>query len=89
MRTMLCELTGKVMIGRDAWYGSYEIEVIGSRCVPGGHRIDARIITCIVPPSDRAILNKDAVVHRSPYPTDSIQNFAPDCIYAQARAKAV
>lgn len=81
MRTEPFEHTGKIMIARDPWYGSYIVEVIGIRVVPNGQRIDVTVLECVVPPSDRAILNPDARYHREPYETGSHQNFAPDCLY--------
>ena len=87
MRTESCSLTGRTVVARDTWYGSYVAEVIGERKRLGVHRIDVRIIECIVQPSDRAILNPFALVHRQPYPQGSVQNFAPDCIYLSRGAQ--
>ena len=82
MKTEPCEFSGRRMVARDPWYGSYVVDVIGTRVVPNGIRIDVQIVSCLVPPSDRAILNQDAIYHRDAYETGSIQNFSPDCVYA-------
>lgn len=81
MRTEAFEHTGKTMIARDPWYGSYVVRVIGIRTVPNSQRVDVIVLQCLVPPSDRAILNPDALFHRVPYPDDSAQNFSPESIY--------
>ena len=87
MRTFQCSLSGRTVIARDEWYGSYLAMVIGERKKPNMHRIDVRIIECIVPPSDRAILNPFAIVHRIPYEAGSIQNFDPTCIYIAKKSQ--
>lgn len=73
---------GMPVIAVDEWYGAYTGTVKGLRSRYGsGVRVLVEIESCIVQPSDRAILNSAARYHREPYAPGTIQHFALDGVH--------
>lgn len=70
------KLIGTYCTASDPYYGDYKAEIRG--CHKGFNnsiRIDVTILECLSPPSDRAIINKQNIVRRMPYPIGSVQHF--------------
>lgn len=58
------ELLNTNCIAEDPYYGTYRAQILGGFQGTDEVRVAVKILKCIKQPSNRAIINKDAFIHR-------------------------
>lgn len=70
------DLLNSYCIAEDEHYGTYKGVILGGVIRCSEVKIAVRILACIKPPSDKAIIYKDVPFHREPYAQGDIQAFS-------------